>query len=123
MAERPAADPAAGEQRTLANATTIFNEILRPMQATPSTTTLQRSHESLEHFPDQPKDHVDEGVSDSPQGRRLCEWASTFWCTLESNYPRVTRRARQFLLYMKGPRPVIDLPGALSPPYNAHRQR
>ncbi|KAI0257665.1 hypothetical protein BJV78DRAFT_1116451 [Lactifluus subvellereus] len=87
------------------------------MQATPSTTTLQRSHESLEHCPNQPKVHpfqgFEEDVSDSLQAerhsRRLCEWASTFWCTLESNYPRVTRRMRQFLLYMKGPRPVIDL--------------
>ena len=92
------------------------------MQVTPSTTTLERSRESLEQFPDRSKDHdvqaFEEGYRGPLQAERrrgrFYRWTSAIWWGLESKYPRVTQQTRRFLLHMRGPRPVVDLPGSLS---------
>ncbi|KAI0307702.1 hypothetical protein B0F90DRAFT_52484 [Multifurca ochricompacta] len=89
------------------------------MEASPNTTTtLHRSRESLERYLAQPKGHhtqvSEEELEGLPQvegqNRRFHEWISITCRKLELNYPRVTLHTKRFLLLMRGPRPVVDLP-------------
>ena len=91
------------------------------MQTTPSS-TVDGSRESSEQRPGQLKDHhvlvFEENFENSPQAERrrhhLYRWALAIWWRLESKFPRVTQRTKRFLFYMRGPRPVVDLPGSSS---------
>jgi hypothetical protein len=82
-----------------------------------STPTSERSREPLEHGPDQLKSHhVRQDSMESLQAERrrnrLHRWSSSIWWNLESKIPRVTQQTKRFLLYIRGPRPVVDLTGS-----------
>jgi hypothetical protein len=94
------------------------------MQTTSST--VDGSRESSEQRPDQLKDHhvqvFEEDLENSPRVERrrhdLYRCALAIWWRLESKFPRVTQRTKRFLLYMRGPRPVVDLPGLSTSTHN-----
>ncbi|KAI0304994.1 hypothetical protein BC826DRAFT_902599 [Russula brevipes] len=84
------------------------------METPPSTiVTLQSSRQSPERYPGQPKDHLLEDIERSPQAERregrLYVWVFAIWRRLESSFPHLSRRTKRFLLYVRGPRPVVDL--------------
>ncbi|KAI9513039.1 hypothetical protein F5148DRAFT_1145635 [Russula earlei] len=58
---------------------------------------------------------VEESLQGERKGSHLFRWASSIWRNLESSFPYTARRANRFLIYVKGPRPVLELPDLQNP--------
>jgi hypothetical protein len=87
-----------------------------------ATSSIAISCESLGQSLDQPEDHR-VGISEDDVENLLQTetrqshhdgWLDFISRRLELTFPRATQRPRQFLVYVRGPRPAVDLPGSSS---------